>query len=203
MRLAISRPGLTLVEVLIVLFIIAGLLGLLLPAVQQARSSSRRMTCQSNIRQQSIALTELWRSSKDLPPPVRPGFSGGWTVAILPFMEERTLEEQLQQNPALNSASFPLAALSRPAIMTCPSAPEIPSTVPPVMSAHHVIATGWNRETWDMGDAPVGFSTPWCAGPEIMYDIWETSRGPHEGGFNVTQSDGSVRFRMPANPRSD
>ncbi|QDU63282.1 Fimbrial protein precursor [Planctomycetes bacterium Pan216] len=109
------RSAFTLVELLVVIAIIGILVALLLPAVQQAREAARRSQCQSNLRQQGIALSTYSSSHGQFPPGSIFGAnlsagnpchgnnsnsrinwgSAPWTVLILPFLDEQALYDRL------------------------------------------------------------------------------------------------------------
>lgn len=88
------RTGLTLVELLVVIGIVATLVVLLLPAVQSVRESSRRTQCLNNLKQIGLA-TQLRVASERTYPPARyeiPGSNStpAWFAHILPYLERAT-----------------------------------------------------------------------------------------------------------------
>lgn len=68
MRRFFAKHGFTLVELLVVIAIIGMLVAILLPAVQMARASARRMQCSNNIKQLAIACHNYESARKQLPP---------------------------------------------------------------------------------------------------------------------------------------
>ena len=93
------RRGFSLVELLVVIGIMAILMALLLPAVQQAREAARRSECKNNLKQIGLALNNYHDMHKVFPsgwiavnagvPNAHQGTSGvGWAAMILPQMDQ-------------------------------------------------------------------------------------------------------------------
>ena len=95
MSISRTRGGFTLVELLVVIAIIGTLVGLLLPAVQQAREAARRSACTNNTKQLALACLNYESTRKRLPASndrsVHSAEGWSWIVHILPFIEEVNL----------------------------------------------------------------------------------------------------------------
>ncbi len=189
--------GFTLVEMLVVLAIISVMLSLLFPAIQRARESASRAMCQNNLRQLTLAMRGYVEVHHSAPFPARSDLCGGWSIAVLPFMEQASLQQELRDRPLHPTESLPHHALRRPPIMTCPSAMVRDSSLPPIPRAHYLLEMGSNRKAWRLADAHNSSVAPWLVGPEIRYGELLQQAGPHDGGFNTVQADGSVRLTMP------
>jgi|GEM_PF-257863 len=123
------RWGFTLVELLVVIAIIAMLVTLLLPAVQAAREAARRSQCLNNMRQQGLAVLNYESAMGTLPAGCildAPCCSNlktysGWTIEILPFMENTALNDLYQPNISVGSPEAKLFRETRVEEYVCPS----------------------------------------------------------------------------------
>ncbi|MDO4575705.1 MAG: DUF1559 domain-containing protein [Planctomycetia bacterium] len=133
------HPAFTLVELLVVIAIIGMLVGLLLPAVQQAREAARQMQCSNNLRNLGLACLNHESQQRAYPsggwyyqwygdPDLGLGLSqcGSWCFSLLPFIEQNAVFQLAsdgkpetitteQKNGALVAAQTPLP------IFYCPS----------------------------------------------------------------------------------
>src|SRR6476620_4597957 len=157
--------GLTLLELLVVLFIISVMAGLLFPAIQSARGTAHATACQNNLRQLNQGLRQCVATSKRFPAPNR------WTVDILKWIDEWPLADEIAGGIPKN------VELSRPPLYRCPSQPEFDTTVPTVRECHYVLAVDrrdQNRVGWELHDRPILSEQdphhPWFVGPEISFD---------------------------------
>ena len=120
------RSGFTLIELLVVIAIIGILMGLLLPAVQNAREAGRRATCTNNMRQIGLAMHAYEGKSSNLPG-WRNALAGGlnvsWPTVILPNLERKDLFTVW--NAATTSTTSTITSDYTPSVSAfmCPTSP--------------------------------------------------------------------------------
>ena len=110
------RRAFTLVELLVVISIIGVLVGLLLPAVQNARESARRTQCANSVRQLAVGFQHhladhgfyptggwgfLWMGDADRP--CNREQPGSWCYNVLPYIELAALHELPHDNRPMNN----------------------------------------------------------------------------------------------------
>ncbi|NOY41231.1 MAG: DUF1559 domain-containing protein [Planctomycetes bacterium] len=118
-----GRRGFTLVELLVVIAIIGVLVGLLLPAIQAARESSRRMSCVNNLRQQGLALQNHLSTKNHFPPAVNMvllDFLDNANVMLLPYLEQGPLDSIYNHDVQWEDQIDAVLSSSVP-IFNCPS----------------------------------------------------------------------------------
>lgn len=87
----------TLIELLVVIAIIGVLVALLLPAIQAARESSRRMSCQSTMHQWALAMQNMHSATGALPEGNRSNPRRVWVVYTWPYIEQGGLASRFDQ----------------------------------------------------------------------------------------------------------
>ncbi len=94
-----QKKGLSLIEILVVISILAVLVALLLPAQQRGREPARRAQCRNNLKQIALALHNYESDYKSLPPAFTVDASGkplhSWRTLILPYIDQAALFKQI------------------------------------------------------------------------------------------------------------
>jgi len=156
-----SRRAFTLIELLVVIAIIGILVGLLLPAVQSARESGRRIACVNNLHQVGVALHLYENARREFPVGWQPNeqtrqAQWGWPVQILPMLEQSSLYDSLKVSSRTladaigDSATRPLLTTSI-GLFRCPS-----DITPPTLAWGDNTGPQYDRR-FDCRNCPVGF----------------------------------------------
>jgi type II secretory pathway pseudopilin PulG len=187
--------GASLIELLVVLFIISIMFGLLFPAIQSARHKAQTTACLNNVRQLQMGVSRYGGSGKRFPLPNK------WTCDILKFVEEWPLADEV-------ASGVPAGAkLPRPSLMRCPMQNDPSSTVEEVGVCHYVLVVDRSKRypyqpisPWEIQDRDLlsddNTLEPWYVGPEIdiaTQQQWFAARsGPHSTGA-FCMGSGEVR----------
>ena len=127
------RRGITMVELLVSMVIVAIIVGITLPAIQSARESARRIQCQNNLRQILIATQSHHTAHGALPSfyngtalsyPLREWdlfHMHSWRVPLLPYLEQSQLKEQLKWDALATAPENTSVAQTVVPTFICPS----------------------------------------------------------------------------------
>ncbi len=128
------RRAFTLIELLVVIAIIGVLVGLLIPAVQSARSAARRAQCQNNLKQIGIALSSYLTQRNVLPMSCVAGTGHGNNhscfMLVLPELEQRPMFNAYNffvENYDPSNSTVVGTVIST---LLCPEAPLTSNTMP-------------------------------------------------------------------------
>ncbi|WP_010585844.1 DUF1559 domain-containing protein [Schlesneria paludicola] len=143
--------GFTIIEMLVTIAIIAVLMSMLVPAVQQAREAARRTQCKSNLMQIGLALNNYLMANTTLPAgsqnesgPIRSTESGGyhmsWLTQILPYVDQQNAFRKIDFTRGVYDTANSSVRSHRVNLLICPSDPLRFSSPAPATSycgVHH------------------------------------------------------------------
>jgi len=177
-----NRRAVSVIELLVVIAIIAVLIGMLLPAVGAARRRAMETVCKNNLGQINLAVAQLVETQKRLPAPGHSGVVGGWTIEVLPFLDQKNLRDRVTPGGPISAA--PDFLLRQPRILTCPiRAAADPPDATAMDHAHYILVPVAGRKSYNVFDAPLDVAVPWASGPEMAYADVVRQIGPHNRGF--------------------
>jgi len=131
--------GISLIEVLVVIAIIGILISMIMPSIQQVRSTARRASCLNNLKQIGLAMHSYESAHMVLPrgmvawqadatePPQKPedrGWGWGWSSQILPQLELESVNDALDFDKAIHELPNRELVSESVSVALCPDAAQ-------------------------------------------------------------------------------
>lgn len=138
------RHGFTFIEMIVVIFLIAVLVTLLLPAVNSTREAARRCQCINNLHQLGLALHQYQAAYETFPigtvddrgllAPLPHGYHHNWIVGLLSHIEQAPLFASINAAHGVYHAANSTARWTTVSALQCPSDWLAPQAAPPTSS---------------------------------------------------------------------
>ncbi len=158
------RRGVTIVELLVTIGIIAILVGILIPALQVVRESARRTSCANNLRQIALGMATYddtkkqlpgWRNVLDTYTKVRISTDPkaacvSWTVPILPHIENKAIHDWYTAYTTAAASSAGNASTKKIPTYACASRGDVTTTSP----LSYAVNAGTGGEELDDASTP-------------------------------------------------
>ena len=158
------QRGLTLVELLVTIAIIAILVGALSPVLQVAREAARRTSCANNLRQIALGIATYddakkqlpgWRNVLDTYTKVRIATDPktacvSWTVPILPHIENKAIHDWYTAYTTAAASSAGNASTKKIPTYSCASRGDVTTTSP----LSYAVNAGTGGEELDEASTP-------------------------------------------------
>jgi len=143
------QRGFTLVELLVVIAIIGVMLGLLMPATQALRETSRRSLCQQNLIELSLALSAYHDTQGHYPAgtlnstgPIQStesGYHHNWVAAVLPHLDAQAVHDAINTQVGVYAPENARARSATFNFLLCPSASGVNSNTTCYAAIHHSV----------------------------------------------------------------
>lgn len=125
-----GRRGVTVLELIVVVFILAILFGLLLPPMSSKCPAGPRVQCVNNLHQVALAVFMYSEQHGSFPPAYLPDASGrpahSWRVLILPYLDQQALYDAYNFGQPWDGPQNRALLDQMPSIYCCPTA-TVPS----------------------------------------------------------------------------
>lgn len=214
-----ARRAFSLIELFTCIAVIAILIALLLPAVQQAREAARRIQCRSNLKQIALGLHNYHSTFAIFPSgqywckPGTPCSSGpyyahgwGWSASLLPYIEQSSVYHGFDFSLSPRDP-FHVKQLVIPiSLFQCPSDITRRSVVPPSALAFRPERLATSNYCGNGGSFSLSFEAPFVAKDEswtngvLGRDSARRTRDITDGLSNTFLLGEVIHYNFPWDP---